>query len=92
MKERLEQRQRQTEVANYEQLKQLCEQIGDHYVGISNINAVAPIYKFKSEEEANKTKCPICFENLKMEGIIEKLFVIMKVISFVMIVYKNGYK
>jgi len=47
------------ETNDYEDLSNLCEEMGNVYIGVSNIDEVAPATICDSQD-----KCPICFENL----------------------------
>lgn len=49
--------QNEEEDNEYERLVELCEHVGVHYVGVDNVNAVAPIVN----EEVTDA-CPICIE------------------------------
>lgn len=42
---------------SYEYLQQLCDEIGEVYVGVDNIDEVAPLTTTESD-----FKCPICLE------------------------------
>lgn len=52
---------------SYESLLQLCDDIGYHYIGVSenDIDIVAPYTEWKDDVETNRnqTKCPICLDD-----------------------------
>lgn len=59
------------EAATYEDLLQLCEQIGYHKVGVKNIDEVAPIVK---EPQPSEWVCAICLEHeCSCEGYLRRL-------------------
>jgi Ring finger domain len=49
----------------YEYLQQLCDEIGNVYVGVDDIDAVAP----QCQKASNEFKCSICLETVEDEKV-----------------------
>jgi hypothetical protein len=57
----------------YEQLTELCARIGDHKVGVSNIDACAPATVRMKKTMREEIKCPICLENILSALYVRKI-------------------
>jgi len=51
-----------TDDLSYEELTEICERVGDHLVGVKNIDYSAPSIVYSNETET--IVCPICLDNL----------------------------
>lgn len=49
----------------YEDLSDLCDRIGKVYIGVKDIDEVAPATIFVKNKNNEETKCPVCFEEFK---------------------------
>lgn len=61
---------------SYENLLQLCDDIGYHYIGVSDdvIDTVAPQTEWKCAiQHNNQTKCPICLDDFVQDAICRTL-------------------
>lgn len=51
------------DLLSYEQLTTLCDEIGYHKIGITNIDSVAPA-TIKMKKKFDEDRCPICLEDM----------------------------
>jgi hypothetical protein len=50
---------------SYEQLLELCEEIGDHKEGVPDVEVV--LEKIECQENLTETQCPVCLEEFASE-------------------------
>lgn len=57
----------------YEQLTELCARIGDHKVGVNNIDTCVPATVRMKKTMREEIKCPICLDNILSALYVRKI-------------------
>ena len=66
------QQQEEDYINSYEYLTELCETIGNHYVGIENIDQVTEVF-INDNIDTIDNNCPICLDNMREASYCRKI-------------------